>query len=90
MSSENRKYLRIEHIVSIELTLPNQDVVHVRTRNISEGGLYLILDKLEFPIVGTEVNVRLKDQLGDGEEPPISRAKVVRHGEDGIGLVFLE
>ncbi len=90
MSSENRKHLRIGLIVDIELTLPGQDMVNVRTRNISDGGLYLILDEIELPTVGTEVKVRLKNQLGDGEEPPINRARVVRHEQNGIGLVFLE
>ncbi len=90
MSAENRKHLRIGLIVDIELTLPGQDMINVRTRNISDGGLYLILDDIELPSVDTEVKVRLKNQLGDGEEPPINRAKVVRHEPDGIGLVFLE
>ena len=90
MTAENRKHLRIGLIVEIELTLPGQSMVNVRTRNISDGGLYLILDDIELPAIDTEVKVRLKNQLGDGEEPPINRAKVVRHETDGIGLVFLE
>ena len=92
MSAENRKHLRIGLIVDIELTLPGTEAVNVRTRNISDGGLYLILDDIDIdlPPVDTEVKVRLKNQLGDGEEPPVNRAKVVRHEPDGIGLVFLE
>lgn len=90
MSSENRKHLRIGLIVDIELTLPGQKEISVRTRNISDGGLYLILDNITLPPVDTEVKVRLKNQLGDGEEPPVNRAMVVRHEPDGIGLVFLE
>ena len=90
MSSENRKHLRIGLVVDIELTLPGHGEINVRTRNISDGGLYLVLDDIEMPPVGTEVKVRLKNQLGDGEEPPINRAKVVRHENDGIGLEFLE
>ena len=91
MTAENRKHLRIGLIVEIELTLPNKDLVNVRTRNISDGGLYLFLDEVEeLPPLGTEVTVRLKNQLGDGEEPPTNRAKVVRHEDDGVGLEFLE
>ena len=89
MSSENRKHLRIGLVVDIELTL-QQGLINVRTRNISDGGLYLILDDIELPPIGTEVAVRLKNQLGDGEEPPVNRARVVRHENDGIGLEFLE
>lgn len=90
MSSENRKHLRIGLVVEIELTLPDSPPMDVRTRNISDGGLYIILDKIQLPAIGTEVMVRLKNQLGDGEEPPLNRALVVRHETDGMGLQFLE
>ncbi|MCW9013486.1 MAG: PilZ domain-containing protein [Gammaproteobacteria bacterium] len=90
MSSENRKHLRIGLVVDIELTLQDKDPINVSTKNISDGGLFLVLDDIELPPVGTEVMVRLKNQLGDGEEPPINRAMVVRHDPDGVGLQFLE
>lgn len=91
MTSENRKHLRIGLVVDIELTLPGVGIVDVRTRNISDGGLYLFLEEVkQLPPIGTEVTVRLKNQLGDGEAPPTNRAKVVRHEEDGVGLMFLE
>ena len=89
-SSEQRRHLRIGLVVDIELTLPDVGKVTVRTRNISDGGLFLVLDDLELPPIGTEVQVRLKNQLGDGEEPPINRAMVVRQEPDGIGLAFIE
>jgi hypothetical protein len=89
-SSEQRRHLRIGLVVEIELTLPDGNVVTVRTKNISDGGLFLVLDDITLPPVGTEVQVRLKNQLGDGEEPPINRARVVRHDPDGIGLAFIE
>ncbi len=90
MSSENRKHLRIGLVVEIELTTPELGCIDVSTRNISDGGLYLILDDIKLPPVGTEVKVRLKNQLGDGEEPPVNRARVVRQEPDGVGLIFLE
>lgn len=89
-SSELRRHLRIGLAIDIELTLPDQGVVQVRTKNISDGGLFLVVESIQLPAVGTEVKVRLKNQLGDGEEPPINRALVVRHESDGIGLEFIE
>ena len=89
-SSELRRHLRIGLAVEIELTLPGQEPRHVRTKNISDGGLFLIIDDIKLPALGTEVTVRLKNQLGDGEEPPLNRALVVRHESDGIGLEFIE
>lgn len=90
MPSENRKHLRIGLGVDIELTMPGHDPITVRTRDISDGGLYLVLDETHMPPVGSEVTVQLKNQLGDGEEPPTNRARVVRHEPDGVGLEFLE
>jgi len=89
-SSEQRKHLRIGLIVDIELTLPGEDTISVRTKNISDGGLFLVLDDSSLPPIGTEVRVRLKNQLGDGEDPPVNRAMVVRAENEGIGLEFLE
>ena len=89
-NSELRRHLRIGLTIDIELTLPEQGVVQVRTKNISDGGLFLVVESIQLPAVGTEVKVRLKNQLGDGEEPPINRAVVVRHESDGIGLEFIE
>ena len=89
-SNEQRKHLRIGLIVDIELTLPGEEQLTVRTKNISDGGLFLVLDNVELPPMGTEVQVRLKNQLGDGDEPPVNRAMVVRSESGGIGLEFLE
>ena len=89
-SSELRRHLRIGLAVDIDLTLPGQNPIQVRTRNISDGGLFLVVEGLQLPAVGTEVTVRLKNQLGDGESPPVNRAMVVRHEPDGIGLEFIE
>jgi len=41
MSTNNRKYHRIGVIVDIDLIIPNQETITVKTRNISDGGLYL-------------------------------------------------
>jgi len=89
-SSELRRHLRIGLVVEIELTVPGKASANVLTKNISDGGLFLVVDGTQLPPIGTEVKVRLKNQLGDGEEPPVNRALVVRHEPDGIGLEFIE
>lgn len=89
-TTEQRKHPRVGFVVDVELTVPDHDPVVVRTKNISDGGLYIVIDDTEMPPVGTEVTVRLKNRFGDGEEPPLNRALVVRQGLDGIGLAFVE
>ncbi|MCW8957039.1 MAG: PilZ domain-containing protein [Gammaproteobacteria bacterium] len=90
MSSEQRRHLRIGVEVDIEMTVPGQPPVDVHTRNISDGGLFIVLDNTSMPKLGTQVMVKLKHTLGDGEEPPTNLASVVRHDPDGIGLKFID
>ena len=86
-TKNNRQHLRIGLVVDIELTLPGNEVMLVQTKNISDGGLYLVIDTRGIPAIGTEVQVRIKNQLGDGEEAPINRALVVRHEADRKSVV---
>ena len=88
--ADQRKHPRVGFVVDVELTIPDHDPIVVRTKNVSDGGLFIVIDDTEMPPVGTEVTVRLKNQLGDGEEPPLNRALVVRKGPDGIGLAFVD
>lgn len=90
MSIENRKHLRIGCKVEIQLTLSDNRQFDVNTLNISDGGLFLILDDIEMPEVGTVVSVKVKQALGDGEEAPTNQAIVVRHEPSGIGLKFID
>lgn len=90
MSREQRRHLRIGVEVDIEMTVPGQHTVDVHTRNISDGGLFIILDDTTMPELGTRVMVKLKHPLGDGEEAPTNLACVVRHEHDGIGLEFID
>lgn len=90
MSKEQRRHLRIGVEVDIEMTVPGQATVDVHTRNISDGGLFIILDGTTMPDLGCLVKVKLKHTLGDGEDPPNNLARVVRHEPEGIGLQFID
>jgi len=90
MSIEQRRHLRIGVEVDIEMTEPGKNSLDVHTRNISDGGLFIILDRTPMPELGSLVKVKLKHTLGDGEEPPTNLARVVRHEPEGIGLKFID
>ncbi|MFW2373189.1 MAG: PilZ domain-containing protein [Gammaproteobacteria bacterium] len=90
MGNEQRRHLRIGVEVDIEMTVPEQTTVNVHTRNISDGGLFIVLDDTPMPEIGTTVSVKLKHLLGDGDEAPTNQARVVRHEPDGIGLEFIK
>lgn len=57
--------------------------------NVSDCGLYITMPALGRPAIDSIVQVQVKTPLGDGSEPPINKARVVRHDDQGIGLRFM-
>ena len=55
-----------------------------QSRDISESGVFVRTDLR--PAVGSTIQVG----FGWGDEHVMSPARVIHHGEDGIGLEFLE
>jgi hypothetical protein len=60
--------------------------VIVRTRDISLGGVYLVVEDLPMPPPGTVIEGQIQDEM---EDRPIVRMEVVRVEPNGIGLKFL-
>lgn len=60
------------------------------TRNISDTGIFLIIEQGPRPVIGSTIKVRLQGNLGGGEEPPTLEMQVVRMESSGIGLRFLD
>ncbi len=91
MTKEQRKYPRRELHIEVELGFPSGEKQIVRTRDVSEGGVFLVLDKLRRPIIGEVVTVKICDN-GQHKEMvfPSNDAVVVRQEEGGIGLAFIE
>jgi len=91
VSEEKRKHPRREAHLEVELGFPSGEKQIVRTRDISECGVFLVLDKLRRPVLGEVVTVVLNNsEQSAGEIFPSSDAVVVRQEEGGIGLAFIE
>lgn len=56
-------------------------------RDLSDGGIFVLVDNEPFPSVGSEVEVQVQ---GLPVPAPVRRMQVVRRAEDGFGLSFLE
>lgn len=58
------------------------------TRDISDGGLFLIMDpsEVEIPPVGTVLEGQVQGMMADA---PVVRMEVVRMVSEGIGLRFI-
>ncbi|WP_127478411.1 PilZ domain-containing protein [Sulfurivermis fontis] len=89
MSRDQRRHPRINIQIEVELIAPEIGAVTLQSGNLSDSGLYLCADQSMPLQIGSEVCVRLKQALGDGEAPLV-KARVVRIEEQGIGLHFHE
>jgi hypothetical protein len=87
---DNRRiHERLDMEINAELYLPNQDQpLHVHTRDISMGGLFVLLKSEQMPTQGTIVKVRLKTSTKF--EAPSLDMEVVYTLPDGIGLKYLD
>ncbi len=86
---EQRRHPRISIQIEVELIAPELGAVTLNSGNLSNSGLFLCADQTLPLQIGSEVSVRLKQALGDGE-PPLVKARVVRVEKQGIGLHFDE
>ncbi|MDX1589882.1 MAG: PilZ domain-containing protein [Oleiphilaceae bacterium] len=84
--SERREFIRtaLNARVMVRHDLIGREIY--QTGDISDGGIYVIVESGEFPPVGSLVEVQVQ---GLPEEAPVLTMKVVRRGEDGYGLCFV-
>lgn len=91
MNKELRKHPRQQVHLEVELGFPSGEKQTVRTQDISDGGVFLVVDKLRRPIIGEVVEVKIiNDEQNTGVSFPSTDAVVVRQEEGGIGLAFIE
>lgn len=89
MQSDQRKYPRINAAFTVELTLPDQPPLETRTRDISEGGAFVIIKEQDIgPELHMKVTVRVLG-LPTGPGEPVE-CEVVRLSGEGLGLKFLK
>jgi len=87
MSKELRQHVRTSLTSRIKLTHPDTGTIEVKTKDISDGGIYILSTINNLPPVGSQVKVQLIDTPF---EAPVLDMIIVRHEPNGIGLKFLE
>ena len=85
--ADNRQYERVALASRIRITHDTFGSVVVKTRDISVGGVYLIIDDLSMPPPGTVIEGQIQDEM---EDRPVVRMEVVRVEPNGVGLKFLD
>ncbi|MCP3850267.1 MAG: PilZ domain-containing protein [Gammaproteobacteria bacterium] len=87
MSVEQRQHVRTKLTSSVKLTHPDIGTVEVKTLDISDGGIYLILGNTVNLPVGSQVKVQLIDTPF---EAPVLDMLIVRYQENGMALQFAD
>ena len=90
MTKEKRKHPRRAVVLDVELSYPSGETKSVQSRDISAGGLYLVMEPRDRPILGEMIGVKLVGESAHRETLPSAEAVVVHQTPDGIGVAFIE
>ena len=72
--------------VKVKVSHPSFGEAVVQTRDISDGGIFLLTENLQFPPVGTILEGQVQGMEVEG---PILKLEIVRMEPAGIGLKFV-
>ena len=85
--TEKRQHIRTTVTAGVKLMHPSIGSLSIKTRDMSNGGVFLFTgSQVELP-VGTEVSIQAQDMMA---EAPIVKAKIIRVEPDGVALEFGE
>ncbi len=88
MSREKRRARRFRVPMSVSVSYPDGRSYRLRTRDISDHGVFLELAGNPPAPPGSELVLQVLSAL-EGEPPPPVRAAVVRCTDEGMALQFL-
>jgi c-di-GMP-binding flagellar brake protein YcgR len=88
MADNQRRYPRHEISIKVSVTLTDAESRILRTRDLSEGGMFLLVDTPEDYPMGEIVHVHYLDPLHDDADT-WQDALVVRHAPGGIGVSYI-
>ncbi len=83
-----RKFPRTRLRAAVTVKHPDVGEQRAHTRDISDGGAFVVAEGLKLPGLGAVVEVQVQGL--PGEAAPIVRMRVVRIDKDGMGLEFVE
>lgn len=85
-SNDKRRHLRTPLACRIKIIQGGVGELIVKTRDISDGGVFVVLDPEQVPPVGTHVTGQVQGLMDDA---PILDMEVVRVEPSGVGLRFV-
>lgn len=85
---EQRRYMRDTSQALVEISHPSFGILELKARDLSDGGLFVMLGNHIAPPVGTVVKARIKRYTGIINRDSIDM-QVVHHQSGGMGLMFV-
>lgn len=85
-SNDKRRHIRTPLVCRIKVTYQHQEMM-VKTRDISDGGVFIVLEPEQVPPIGSRVIGQVQGLVDDA---PVLEMEVVRIEPSGVGLKFLQ
>ena len=73
--------------VDVKISHPDIGEKMVKTSNISDSGLFILVEPTTMPPIGEVVKGQVQNEHDD---MPVVKMKIVRMEDDGLGLQFIE
>lgn len=86
MSKEKRRYIRTPLQCKIKIVHDSVGELVVKTRDISDGGVFVVLEPDQVPPIGTHLTGQVQGLMDDA---PVLEMEVVRVEPSGVGLRFV-
>lgn len=84
---EQRRFPRVPSSAIVEMQHPVLGMIEVKARDLSDGGIFVMMGQYPAPPVGIVLLVRIKRHTGVINREPIAM-RVVHHQGGGVGLAF--
>lgn len=88
MMVEHRRHARVPSAAVVEMQHPVLGLIEVKARDLSEGGIFVLMGAIPAPPIGTEMMIRIKRYTGPINREPVPM-RVVHHQAGGVGLMFM-
>ncbi len=85
--TNHRKHSRLPLPMTVEVCVEDQAPVISKTRDMSDGGVFLEGNENLILQMGMKLTIRVVENM-QGEEPPAIPATVVRVTDDGVAVQF--
>jgi len=89
MTENNRQYPRHNIQVEVELCFLDDCSQKATTRDISEGGAFLLLENPDKFPMGEMISLTYQDPLNNNS-PTTKDAIIVRHADNGVAVAYVE